>query len=66
MDMVDNHVSSVILPAVAVTIVLFRRWSIAFDDDVMAPLNASALHDVENDNDHQKTAKMKQKIENMD
>lgn len=55
--MVDNHVSFEILSAVAATIAHVHRWSIAFDDDVMARLNASAVHDVENDNDHRKTAK---------
>lgn len=61
--MVDNHVSSEILFAVVATIEHFGHYPIAFDDDVMARSNASAAHGVENDNDRQKTGKMKLKKE---
>lgn len=62
MDMVDNHVSFEILCAAVVTIEHVRHYSVVFDDDVMAQPNASAAHDVENDNDRRKTEiKKKQK-----
>lgn len=64
--MVDNHVSSEILFAVVVTIEHVRRLSIVFGDDVMARPNASAAHDVENDNDRRKTGGGKMKLKEND
>lgn len=55
--MVGNRVSFEILCAVVVTIEHAHHCSVAFDDDVMGQLNASADHVVENDNDRRKTEK---------